>query len=295
MTARPRRMLAIVVGAAAAGWLIVSECADGGGMAAGNYLAKAFAEAGLAPKTIRNGLSILRRVYNVLEREGAISRNPASGVGGLIRRVDRAAAQETVRAALVAGLEEWGTGAATLSAIEHTGMSTLVAASSLPIREVDAHLRRPVRVIANRGASGIDGIVSTAFGVSTLVPGTLLFTGDLSLHHDSNGYLAEETTALVAVVVDNGGGGLFDSLPTARHAPSYERLFITAPRRRLADLATLHRLDHHVAASGEDLTNAVDQGLRGGARLLVEVRVGRTADLAARRRLDDLARSALEA
>ncbi len=59
-----------------------------------DYIAAKVAD-GLKPKTIRNGLSILRRVYNVLEREGAISRNPAKGIGELIRRVDRAGAQET--------------------------------------------------------------------------------------------------------------------------------------------------------------------------------------------------------
>lgn len=203
-------------------------------------------------------------------------------------------AQERVRKA-VSGAVEWGTGAAVVGALEETGMACLVAASSLPIREVDAHLRGPVRVVANRGASGIDGIVSTALGVSTVTPGTVLLTGDLSLYHDANGFLSEDGVGLVTVVIDNGGGGLFDSLPTAAHAPSFERLFVTPPRRKAADLARLHGLEHHVAGSGEQLREIVDRGLTGGSRMLVEVPVDRVADLAARRRLDEVARSALEA
>lgn len=203
-------------------------------------------------------------------------------------------AQDKVRGAVSAAVE-WGTGAAVVATLETTGMGCLVAASSLPIREVDAHLRRGVPVIANRGASGIDGIVSTALGASSVIPGTVLLAGDLSVYHDANGFLAEEGIGLVTVVLDNGGGGLFDSLPTARHAPSYERLFVTPPNRNLADLAALHRIEHHVAMSSDELREAVDRGLADGRRVLVEVPIDRARDLEARRRLDEVARSALQA
>lgn len=205
-----------------------------------------------------------------------------------------ASAQNRVRSAVSAAIG-WGTGAAVVSALQATGVSCLVAASSLPVREADAHFVSPVPVIANRGASGIDGIVSTALGVSGAVAGTVLLTGDLSLYHDANGFMSEDGADLVTVVVDNVGGGLFDSLPLATHAPSYERLFVTAPGRRVRDLAAFHGLGHHLAESADDMCAAVDRGLAEGGRLIVEVPVDRAADLAARRSLDDLARSALQA
>lgn len=202
-------------------------------------------------------------------------------------------AQTRVRSALLEAVE-WGTGAAAVVSLEGTGLSCLVAASSLPIREVDAHLTRSVPVIGNRGASGIDGIVSTALGVAGAVPGTVLLSGDLSLYHDANGFLSETETGLVTVVLNNRGGGLFDSLPTAANAPSYERLFVAPPDRRPADLAAFHSIDHHLVDSSDDLRTAVDQGLEAGRRVLIEVRVDRATDLASRRRLDEAARSALQ-
>lgn len=204
------------------------------------------------------------------------------------------AAHIRVRAAVSAAVE-WGTGAAVVRALERSGMSCLVAASSLPVREVDAHLTTGVPVLANRGASGIDGIVSTALGVASARPGTVLLTGDLSLFHDSNGFLAEEGVGLVTVVMNNGGGGLFDQLPTARHAPSYERLFVAPPGRSVAALAALHGLDHHLAASADDLVAAVEEGIASGRRVVVEVPIDRAVDVAARRRLDEVARSVLDA
>src|SRR5690606_4153892 len=106
--------------------------------------------------------------------------------------------------------------------------------------------------------------------------------------------LSETETGLVTVVLNNRGGGLFDSLPTAANAPSYERLFVAPPGRRPADLAAFHSIDHHLVDSSDDLRTAVDQGLEAGRRVLIEVRVDRATDLASRRRLDEAARSALQ-
>lgn len=203
-------------------------------------------------------------------------------------------AQVRVRDALASEIM-WGTGAAVVTALDRVGLGCLVAGSSLPVREVDAHLRSGTRVIANRGASGIDGVVSVALGVAGAVPATLLLAGDLSLLHDSNGFLSEAVPPLVTVVLNNGGGGLFDSLPTAAHAPSYERLFVTPPERDFSVLARLHGLDHELADSSAELTEAVRAGLVADRASIVEVRIDRATDLAARRRLDSVAASAVDA
>ncbi len=132
------------------------------------------------------------------------------------------------------------TGAGVARVLNHLDWGALVVASSLPIREVDAHLRRAGPVFANRGASGIDGFVSTSLGVAATVPRTLAVCGDLSLLHDANGFLHDGEIDLTLIVIDNGGGGLFDSLPQAKYAPQYERLFVTDPRRDLEALARFH-------------------------------------------------------
>ena len=163
---------------------------------------------------------------------------------------------------------------------------SLVVASSLPIRDVDAFLTRPGPVIANRGASGIDGFVSTALGVAGQLPRTLALTGDLSLLHDSNGFLNDADIDLVMIVVDNGGGGLFDLLPQERHAPDYERLFVTDQKRDFTNLARLHDLRYDEASDLKDLRRLADEALNRDGLDLIRVPVDRSRDAGFRAQLD---------
>ena len=114
--------------------------------------------------------------------------------------------------------------------------ATLFAASSLPIRELDLFWRGTaarVRVLANRGANGIDGTLSSALGVAAGSNGpTVLLTGDLALFHDTSGLvLAAQSPGinLTVVVIDNGGGGIFEFLPSAQSVDrvDFEKHFIT--------------------------------------------------------------------
>lgn len=179
-------------------------------------------------------------------------------------------------------------GALVASTLNDVDWQSLVVASSLPIREVDAHLQRSGPVFANRGASGIDGFVSTALGVASRRPRTLALAGDLSLLHDSNGFLHDDSLDLTIVVVDNQGGGLFDSLPQAVHAPDYERLFVTAPNRDLGVLARFHGLRYAEAPDRETLRSAADEALERPGIDLIRVPVDRAYDLKVRTQLDQL-------
>lgn len=151
-------------------------------------------------------------------------------------------ADADVRARVVSAIEgrDRMTGAGVAHALNLVERDAIVVSSSLPVREVDAHLTTPGQIFANRGASGIDGFVSTALGVAEVIPGTVAVAGDLSLLHDSNAFLNDGETDLTLVVVDNAGGGLFDSLPQAVHAPQFERLFITPPQRDLDEILRFH-------------------------------------------------------
>lgn len=177
------------------------------------------------------------------------------------------------------------TGGAVARALNQIPWEALVVASSLPIREVDAHLHRGGPVFANRGASGIDGFVSTCLGVASERAMTMGLAGDLSFLHDANGFLHDGEIDLTLVVLDNGGGGLFDSLPQARHAPEYERLFVADPRRNLADLARFHGARVESVDSADDLVRACSEGLGRGGLDVVVVPVDRSRDLAMRNQL----------
>jgi len=153
-----------------------------------------------------------------------------------------------------------------LAAVPEGG--SLVVSSSMPVRDLEwyGRPRNGVRVVANRGANGIDGVVSTAVGVALATGGpTALLIGDLALLHDANGLLglADRQVDLAIVVVDNRGGGIFSFLPQAKALPSerFERLFATPHDIDLSSLVAVHGLAalrvHDAEGLGPALTAAV--------------------------------------
>jgi 2-succinyl-5-enolpyruvyl-6-hydroxy-3-cyclohexene-1-carboxylate synthase len=201
------------------------------------------------------------------------------------------AADATMRSALDERLAEEGapTGPSVARALSAVDCGWLVAASSMPVRDVDAHTVHRARVIANRGASGIDGFVSTALGVASIGDRTVALAGDLSLLHDAGGFLCDEIGDVVFVVIDNGGGGLFDLLPQAEHAPGFERLFVAPHRLDLSRLADAYGLGTAVVDRVNDLGPTATGLLESGGAHVLVVPVDRETDLKGRRALDDTA------
>ncbi len=117
--------------------------------------------------------------------------------------------------------------------------------SSMPIRDVEAYFpqsSKRLRFLANRGANGIDGVVSSAMGASIAsgLP-TWVLIGELALQHDAGGLLAARRAGvnLEIVCVNNGGGGIFDFLPVAEHAdPAAYETHIATPSEAV-ELAAL--------------------------------------------------------
>ena len=156
-------------------------------------------------------------------------------------------------------------------------------ASSMPARDADRHLlpRPDVRILASRGASGIDGLVSSAIGAALAHqragggPAVALL-GDLALLHDAPGLMLgpdEARPQLCMVVVNNDGGGIFSMLEQAAFPGAFERLFGTPHGADLAALAAAARLPYRRLEHAADLPGAlVGSGLR-----LVEVRTDRVA------------------
>ena len=174
----------------------------------------------------------------------------------------------------------------------------LVASSSMPIRDLEWYVRPggPLAVDANRGANGIDGVVSTAVGLALADRDrpTALLIGDVAFLHDSNGLLgaASRDIDLVIVVVDNDGGGIFSFLPpaTAVAPDRFERLFGTPHGLDLAALAAAYGVR---AAAVDDLEEAVRASLgKGGVHVLV-VRTDRATNVEVHQRLNDAVAAAV--
>lgn len=144
-------------------------------------------------------------------------------------------AQSAIEAALGTELTEPGVARALYRYAGATDAAIVVSAS-MPIRDLEWYapdLPAPPTVWANRGANGIDGVVSTALGVAASDPAsrTLALMGDLAFLHDVSGLVNPPDLPCTFVVLDNGGGGIFSFLPQASTlAPSvFESLFGTPP------------------------------------------------------------------
>jgi 2-succinyl-5-enolpyruvyl-6-hydroxy-3-cyclohexene-1-carboxylate synthase len=171
----------------------------------------------------------------------------------------------------------------------------LWAASSLPIRDLDQQMapRAGVTVLANRGASGIDGLISAACGAALAHqragggPAVALL-GDLAFLHDVPGLFAgpdEPRPDLVLVVVNNDGGGIFSLLEQAAFPAPFERVFGTPHGGALAQAAAAAGLSATILDRASGLPGALrGDGHRAGIRV-VEVRTSRAAGTALRGRL----------
>ena len=135
--------------------------------------------------------------------------------------------------------------------------SVLVIGSSLPVRHLDQWARpypKNIRVFGNRGASGIDGNISTALGIAATTdqPVTLI-VGDITFYHDINGllYLKAESRIthhalrnFTIVIINNDGGGIFRRLPISQHEPPFTELFLTPHGLEYEHAARLYGLDY---------------------------------------------------
>ena len=173
--------------------------------------------------------------------------------------------------------------------------AALVVSSSMPIRDVEwyAAPAAGVRVVANRGANGIDGVVSTAVGVAIASRSartekvrrpTALLIGDVAFLHDTNGLLgaARRGIDLTIILVDNDGGGIFSFLPQADALdhPEFEQLYGTPHGVDLPGLIAAHGVSCRVIERQLDVAPAVAAAARAGGVHVVLVRTDRQANVA---------------
>jgi 2-succinyl-5-enolpyruvyl-6-hydroxy-3-cyclohexene-1-carboxylate synthase len=172
--------------------------------------------------------------------------------------------------------------------------------SSMPIRAADTFwpLAKPQqRFHGNRGASGIDGLVSTGLGVATGrsdVP-TVLLLGDLSVYHDMNGLWAigRHGVRATVVVCDNNGGGVFNFLPQAQHQDVFEEIFATPLGLDFAQIARLYGLVYSPVHDRSGLEPAIADAIDKATPTMVVVRFKRDDSVSGHRLCWEAAAAAL--
>jgi len=167
--------------------------------------------------------------------------------------------------------------------------AVLVVASSMPVRDVETFFPArdtPPRVLSNRGANGIDGTVSTAFGVAAAGRRTILLTGDVALMHDIGGLIAGRRLELdlTIVLINNDGGGIFHFLPVEREGTDFERHVATPHGLDFAHAAALYGLRHERVDTPPSFRAALDDALGTGATI-IEVRTDRAENVELHRRV----------
>ena len=160
---------------------------------------------------------------------------------------------------------------------------TIVASASMPIRDLEwfsPALPIAPTVMANRGANGIDGVVSTALGIAASGRRTCALLGDLAFLHDVSGLVNLPDVPCTFVVADNGGGGIFSFLPQAGalEHDQFELLFGTPPSSDVAAVARGFGLDGRDVASAPELDEALARSASAAAPALVRVKLPSRAD-----------------
>lgn len=155
-------------------------------------------------------------------------------------------------------------------------------ANSMPVRDVE-YFWQPnnskIHPFFNRGASGIDGTLSTALGIAHRHQSSVLLSGDLALLHDTNGFLLRNKFVghLTIVLINNNGGGIFETLPIAEFEPPFEEFFATPQNLDFAQLCATYAVEHILIQTWEQLIQKLNPLPKEGIRVL-ELQSDRKAD-----------------
>ncbi len=159
--------------------------------------------------------------------------------------------------------------------------ATLFAGNSMPVRDLDTFFPatgRDIRLLCNRGANGIDGVVSSALGANLESSGPLvLVIGDLSFFHDMNGLLAAKLYNLnvTIIVLNNDGGGIFSFLAQADFPDNFEQLFGTPHGLDYRHTAALYGASFERVSDWAGFGNAVTGSFKREGLKIIEVPTNR--------------------
>ena len=178
--------------------------------------------------------------------------------------------------------------------------TTLFVSNSLPVRDLDAFggEGKPLRVYGNRGASGIDGIVSTVAGIAAGSDGQspiVAVVGDVAFYHDMNGLfaVAKHRLDIVFVVINNDGGGIFHMLPIRDHEPEFTQYFAAPHGLDFRHVAALYGISYNRVDRPRDAAEALVDVLTGTGPRILEVRSDRDRNQQAREAVVEAVRKAV--
>ncbi|RFU63645.1 2-succinyl-5-enolpyruvyl-6-hydroxy-3-cyclohexene-1-carboxylic-acid synthase [Peribacillus saganii] len=162
--------------------------------------------------------------------------------------------------------------------------TALFVSNSMPIRDLDTFFtknKKEIKIFANRGVNGIDGIVSTALGVSTVFRPTVLVLGDLSFFHDMNGLLAArlQKLNLTILLVNNDGGGIFSFLPQYAEKEHFEVLFGTPHGLDFSHAVELYGGAYSKAETWENFRVHLEKSFRLDGLKVIEVPTDRESNV----------------
>jgi 2-succinyl-5-enolpyruvyl-6-hydroxy-3-cyclohexene-1-carboxylate synthase len=176
--------------------------------------------------------------------------------------------------------------------------ATLFVASSMPIRDVEEFGARGPglpRVLANRGANGIDGTIASSFGVAATGAPVVLLIGDVAAAHDIGSLLSARRLGLplTIVVINNDGGGIFHFLRVAEERDAFEDHVATPHGLDFRIAAELYGCRHELVQSLPELRNSVLASLDSAGTSILEVGTTRSENLVLHRRVADAVGRAL--
>ena len=171
--------------------------------------------------------------------------------------------------------------------------ATLYVGNSMPVRDMDTFFwgnQRHIRLLGNRGANGIDGMVSSALGASAAADkdtSTVLVIGDLSFFHDLNGLLAARLHQLnlTIVLINNDGGGIFSFLPQATYPAHFEQLFGTPTGLDFRPVVQMYGGQFQRAETWEMFRNALEQATMARGLQVIELQTERVSNVTLHRQL----------
>ena len=167
--------------------------------------------------------------------------------------------------------------------------SCLFLSNSMPVRDMDLYgvnNRGSVFSTANRGVSGIDGIISTAIGITTARRSpTTIVIGDIAFLYDLNAlaFLTDQALPISVVVINNQGGGIFDFLPISECQDVLEKFFVAKHDFQFSGVCDTFKLDYYKAREKDEFVQAYAKAAKKKTPAVIEVVTDRKTNLELRR------------
>ena len=170
--------------------------------------------------------------------------------------------------------------------------SNIFIGNSLPVRDVDNFLSITSKrfiVHFNRGASGIDGIISTALGIAVNRKPTLLITGDLSFLHDLNALsiAVKYSVPITIIIINNNGGGIFQSLPIAQEVNKFREYFISPHDLEFSGIIKSFGINYQLILNRSQLRKYLTKSITKNLASVLEIQSDATKSVELRKKYFD--------